>query len=187
MRFISVSIIIFSNLFLCQSAQAEYGLALGVGYKDHMRAYRLSIQKETCLHYGLINSYWEASANFIKYQPKNTSQNNSLNNKLYGGSLAYVLRFQQSDCENYDYCCSKKRLIPYADAGLGIALFNKNVIAQRRLGLNSLFEVKLGVGWRFGRDLEYDLSYKLIHYSNAYLAKNNDAMNFNFLVLNYWF
>lgn len=165
------------NLLCCGVARAEYGLALGYGVNSNMYAYRLSLQVDSgyCWNNNIwpATGYWEGSANYIGIKGNH-------HDNLKGLSLAYVLHFEKKDL-----FCNKN--VPYAEFGLGGALFDDNQIENRRLGSHGLFEIKMGAGMRFGTFKEYDLSYKFIHYSNAYLKRPNDGININFIVFSYLF
>lgn len=178
----------------------EYGVGLGVGFHtSNMIAYRLTFQKTA--YYYPIRGVWQGALNWIQGRGNNNSQcvsnvqdrgaivaannlcqngNNCGNsNNLYGGSIAHVVSFSKR--------CSDLYLVPYGEAGLGVALFNKNHVRDRRLGSNALFEITLGLGFRFGPLEQFDFGYKFIHFSNAYLARPNDGLNFNFITFSYWF
>lgn len=181
-KFTIIQIFFFclAYLFLCRSACAEYGLALGYGVNSNLYAVRVSLQVDSslCLDNDIwpATGYWEGSANYISTK-KNHGNNQS---HIKGLSLAYVLHFEKKD----SFCMQN---MPYAEFGLGGALFDRNVIADRRLGSSGLFEIKMGAGMRFGEFKEYDLSYKFIHYSNAYLKRPNEGLNLNFIIFSYLF
>lgn len=76
---------------------------------------------------------------------------------------------------------------PYVDVGVGISWVSRKEISGRELGIPFQFEDRIGFGCRFGNKKQYDISYRAVHFSNAYLGKKNHGINLHLLVLGYWF
>lgn len=177
-RFLLFSFVI--ALFPFNAAQAQDGMVFAYGFYKY-NSYRVSVQKKSsycdnyCFddYFVLMNGYWQLSATNVRAKHATT------NNKITGVSGAYVFRFEEIQL------CSPD--MPYAELGIGGALFNKKKFAGRNLGANTLFEITFGLGYRFGVCRQYDLGYKLVHFSNGYLARQNDGLNLHMLSFNYWF
>ena len=75
----------------------------------------------------------------------------------------------------------------YVDLSVGLAYFTKDQIATRNLGSHVVFEDRFGFGALFGKKQEFEIGYRAIHYSNAYLAKVNQGLNIQMLLIGYWF
>ncbi len=75
----------------------------------------------------------------------------------------------------------------YFDIGIGIAYVTNKEISTRDLGSKWLFEDRLGAGFAFGPRMQYDIGYRFIHYSNAYLAQVNQGINLHLVMFGYWF
>lgn len=94
---------------------------------------------------------------------------------LQGLALTPVFRF-----EPYGGCF-------YLEAGVGIARLSHNEISGRELGMHFEFEDRIGAGFRFGSQKQFDVSYRFLHFSNANIGKFNHGLNLHFLILGYWF
>jgi hypothetical protein len=158
---------------------ARYAIstALGVG-ANQTKIYRLNVQKEwpcPCItaNNRKVDGYWELAVARINatgvYQPPNTPN-------VQVGSGSVVVRFKPQILR-----CM------YFDLGVGLAYFSKQSIAMRRLGSNVLFEDRFGLGFLFGKCKQFELGYRIIHYSNAYFASVNNGLNLQMLILGYWF
>ncbi len=123
-----------------------------------------------------IGGYWEASATTMRGRrgpyPHSPRQINAL-------ALAGVLRVEH----RYPF----QGIWPYFDFGIGLSWISKREISGRELGIHFQFEDRFGLGARFGPDREYDLCYRAIHFSNAYLHSRNGSVNLHLIVLGYWF
>lgn len=151
-------------------------VAYGIG-ANKTEIFRLGLQYAWCelctANNKKFSGYWELAAerinaNRIYLYP--TTPN------VQAGSISAVLRLK------------KKIGVPlYLDLGLGVAYFTKQSISKRQLGSNFLFEDRLGVGVLLGKKQQFEIGYRLLHYSNAYLASENNGLNLQLLVLGYWF
>lgn len=173
---------------------SRFGVSGGVGVGKRLKAYRLSAQSTSPLFVPLrehtaLTGYWEGSYNYVKGKlPRSkskhgkpvfvyTTKRGKVITKLNGLSFGHTFVLYK----NAPY------IDPYLEAGLGLGVFDKRKLVNRNLGMNALFEIKFSAGFRIGPRGEFDLSYKFIHFSNAYWVRNNDGLNLNFVILNYWF
>jgi len=105
--------------------------------------------------------------------------NPASNSTLQATAAAGVFRLECTE--------SWKNIWPYFDVGFGASYLSKKEIGGRELGSNCLFEDRIGFGFRFGEKRQFDISYRAIHFSNAYLAEKNAGINLHLIVLGYWF
>ena len=166
----------------CLKSQATVGVSIGTGYGvASIIPIRLSFQKmldtrwEPCNTWP-IASYIEGS--FYSMHGRKGVEPNS-HRYLKAVALAGFLRFERPEalCNVY----------PYIELGIGASWLSQKEIGGRDLGFHYQFEDRLGIGLRFGPCLEYEIGYKAVHFSNAYLGPRNHGINLHMLVLNYWF
>jgi lipid A 3-O-deacylase len=163
-------------------AIAEEGISIGSGYgAAHIVPVRLGLQKDFGKQWAAdsqwpIGGYWEAS-----FYTMNGQRGPNLNShkQLEAVALAGAFRFQRAE----------KIVIgwPYLELGLGLSWLSRKEIGGRNLGIHFQFEDRIGVGVRFGDKQQYDVSYRAIHFSNAYIGPSNHGINLHLLVLGYWF
>lgn len=75
----------------------------------------------------------------------------------------------------------------YLEAGVGVARLSHKEISGRELGMHFEFEDRIGAGFRFGHQKQFDVSYRFLHFSNANIGKFNHGLNLHFIILGYWF
>jgi lipid A 3-O-deacylase len=123
-----------------------------------------------------IGGYWEGSVYGMRGQ-RGTAPGS--HRSLEAVALAGVVRFERA----------KEIVIgwPYIELGLGLSWLSQKEIGGRDLGMHYQFEDRFGVGVRFGANREYDIGYKAIHFSNAYIGPSNHGINLHVLSLGYWF
>lgn len=120
-----------------------------------------------------FDGYWELG--FMRVDSKKNFSFHT-NNKLRSVSGSAVLRL------------SKRFIYPiYLDLGIGLAQMSKQSIVTRELGSKLLFEDRLGVGFLLGNRRQLEIGYRVLHFSNAYLAKKNQSLNLHLLIIGYWF
>jgi lipid A 3-O-deacylase len=74
----------------------------------------------------------------------------------------------------------------FLEGGVGAHLLSNDYINNsRELGSKLLFGDLLGFGWSFGDKDRYELGYRFLHFSNAYLAEPNEGANLHLLRLGY--
>ncbi|MDB6097070.1 MAG: hypothetical protein JWM09_1348 [Francisellaceae bacterium] len=126
----------------------------------------------------LVGGYWEVSAyNLKSYTKKSKHIDNNKSLQAFTG--AGVVRFEKTN--------PIKDLFPYVDIGFGATYLSKKEIGGRHLGIHFQFEDRLGIGFRFGKHKQFDLSYRAVHFSNAYIGDPNHGVNLQLIVLGYWF
>lgn len=124
-----------------------------------------------------VRGYWDLSFYTMRRPHK---ENFETNNKIQAIAVAPVFRFYKTE----PVLQSK---VFYIELAVGLAQMNKRSIGQRELGTNFQFEDRLGVGLRFGKQKQYDLNYRVVHFSNAYIGHKNHGINLHLLSINYWF
>lgn len=142
---------------------------------------RLGLQKEFEKHWWTdrtwtISGYWEGS--LYSMRGKRGSAPNS-HKQLEAGALAGVFRLNRAERTAMGW--------HYIELGVGLSLLTQKEIGGRKLGTHFQFEDRFGIGVRFGENCEYDVGYKAIHFSNAYLGPINNGINLHVLMLGYWF
>ncbi len=165
-------VVIGSNIV---SGRNAISVAAGHGTRG-VDAYRANLQHEWsfCLNDRYqLRGYFELAG--MKINSNHTFSEPS-NDHVEVVSVSPVLRFYP-----------KYILQWYLDLGIGLAYFSKDEIATRNLGSNLLFEDRFGIGALFGKKQQFEIGYRVLHYSNAYLAQVNQGLNIHLLILGYWF
>jgi lipid A 3-O-deacylase len=148
-----------------------------------IRPIRIGLQKHFNQHWCRsetdqwpITGYWELSFYHLKGR---AGQKSGSHHKLNAITLAPVFRFQYIGDETW--------IFPYLEVGIGVSLFSQKEIGGRDLGMHFQFEDRCSLGMRFGYQQQYDIAYRVVHFSNAYLGPCNHGLNIHFLTLGYWF
>lgn len=175
----SLAWIIFCTLGWSSVALATGGMSIGYadGTKD-VKAYRVGFQKSwandgVTPNKRRLTGYWELA--FTKMHNPITYSFPTINDND-ATSLSLVLRIP-----------FRIHVQCFVDIGIGAAYLSDQEISTRNLGSNWLFEDRLGAGILLGERQQYELGYRLVHFSNGYLAQTNQGINFHFLILGYWF
>lgn len=79
------------------------------------------------------------------------------------------------------------QITPYAELGVGLSWLSKTEIEGRMLSLHFQFEDKGGLGMRFGKKQQYDMSVRAYHYSNASIKRPNSGVNLAMMSFGVWF
>jgi hypothetical protein len=119
-------------------------------------------------HFG---GYWDLSAGSWRADAL-AGQNDSLDDI----GLTPTLRWQADDLQGL-----------YLEAGIGAHYLSRTSLGGRRFSTRFQFGDHIGMGYRFGPQGAWDLSYRFQHLSNADIKRPNDGMNSNQLRLQYWF
>ncbi len=166
-------------LLLSSSVAARSGVSIGYGRgTKEVEGYRLNAARSWTNDHltpnkRRLSGYWELGV---------TKMHNPVqywfptNNNLEATSFSAVLRVP-----------FKLGLEWYFDFGIGLAYLTNEQISTRNLGTRWLFEDRLGLGILLGPRRQYEIGYRLVHFSNAYLAKTNQSINLHLLMLGYWF
>lgn len=161
----------------------QKGISIASGYgAAHIVPFRIGFQKTLNRDWHPKNAwpitgYVEGSLYDLKGQkgPKAGSHR-----QLCAAALALVFRFNREKPIASD-------LYPYIEIGVGGSWLTRQEIGGRELGMHFQFEDRLGIGCRFGEKKQYDLGYKAVHFSNAYLGNSNHGINLHLMTLGYWF
>ncbi|MGE3318915.1 MAG: acyloxyacyl hydrolase [Candidatus Berkiella sp.] len=78
-------------------------------------------------------------------------------------------------------------IVPYTELGVGLSWLSETEIQGRVLSLHFQFEDKFGLGMRFGKKQQYDLSMRAYHYSNASIKRPNSGVNMAMASFGVWF
>lgn len=101
------------------------------------------------------------------------------NTSLDAGAIAGVLRFHRKEKWGWIY--------PYVDIGVGLSYLTKKEIGGRELGMHFQFEDRLGFGFQAGEHRQWDIGYRFLHFSNAFLGSKNHGIDLHLIVIGYWF
>lgn len=99
-------------------------------------------------------------------------------------SLSAVWRWKTWPARNSDYFAQPRHW--YVDLGIGASRLSRKNFGGRRLGSYLQFEDRLGFGLILGQKSNWDIGYRALHYSNAYLGSCNHGVNVHTVVLQYW-
>ena len=157
-------------------------LSSGVGV-CRITPLRVGLQKDFVQHWCRaeddkwpITGYWELS--FYHLRGKVGHKLGS-HDQLNAVTFAPVFRLQHLD--------NDQGIVPYLELGIGLSWFSRKEIKGRELGLNFQFEDRCSIGVRFGNHQQYDIAYRVVHFSNAYIGPCNHGLNIHFITLGYWF
>ncbi len=164
------------------SANANFGLSVasGDGVKD-ITPYRLAASWDfgaiwhTDYNWGLT-AIWESSVGFWH----GSHGPNGGNDRLKLLTSGPVLRWQLLKPSSIG-------ISPYVELGVGLSWLSRREIGGRKLSLHFQFEDKAGIGIRFGSRSQYDVTYRVFHYSNGSIKRPNSGVNLQMLNLGYWF
>lgn len=171
-------------LWFSGQAQANLGVAFssGEGILD-ITPYRLAVswdfgavwRKEAT--WGL-NAIWETS--FAYWDGAKGNITDSYNSRMQVATTGPVLRWQrQAPYMPF-------HITPYLEVGVGASWFSNTEIRGRRLSLHFQFEDNIGIGARFGRNQQYDMTLRGYHYSNASIKRPNSGVNLVMFSIGYW-
>ena len=91
--------------------------------------------------------------------------------------LTPVFRFQKK----------VSRFVPFAEIGLGAHFHTEDGIGDENFDIPFAFGSHFGLGFRFGPDSKYELTYRFQHLSNASLGDDNPGINFHAVLLGFHF
>ena len=178
------SVILFLiGLIGISDAWSGTGISIASGYGvAHSIPFRVGIQQE-------FNKQWRSESNwpisaycegsFYDINAHNKNLDPTSHRHLNAGALAVVARMEHKEKMQLGW--------PYFEIGFGASLVTHKEFAGRKLGTRFQFEDRVGIGIRFGENREYDLSYRAIHFSNAFIGTYNHGINLHVLMLGYWF
>jgi lipid A 3-O-deacylase len=162
---------------------AETGVSIASGYGvANIIPLRIGGQKswdqewfKNCSWY--IKGYWELS--YYHLSGKKGYSTNS-NSKLDAVAFAPVFRFTSHTPWAHD-------VYTYVEFAIGVSQLSKREIGGRWLGEKFSFEDRLGFGVRFGANQQFDINYRVVHFSNGYIGNYNNGLNLHMITIGVWF
>lgn len=165
----TVLFVVILLFLMCGTTMAEpsgFGIALGYGRANgkanlETDIYRAGLKKDFTAKWlehgcGYFSGYFELSYN--RWECKGQ----------------YINAVGISPVFAYHFGNQSNAIIPYIEAGIGIAYLDEYRIAYRNLGSHWQFEDRVGLGARIGF---VDLNLRYLHYSNANLESPNDGID----------
>lgn len=181
-RWISLLLVGLASFLGTSSAAAQWGASVASGYgAANIVPLRIGIQKQFPKRWRTDSSwpiygYWEGS---LYHMNGKKGVKPDSHKQLNAAALAAVARIERAQQTGIGW--------PYVEIGFGASWVSKTEIGGRDLGIHFQFEDRIGLGFRFGDQKEYDIGYKAIHFSNAYIGPSNHGINLHVLTFNYWF
>lgn len=167
-------------------ATANMGVAFSSGQGiNNIVPYRVSVNWDfgpTWRKHELwaLNILWEGSYAYWSGPPREElGPNRAIN--LMAATTGPMLRWQRQSPFPHTHS------IPYAELGVGLSWLSETEIEGRILSLHFQFEDKAGLGVRFGRKQQYDLSLRVYHYSNCSIKRPNSGVNLAMMSFGVWF
>jgi lipid A 3-O-deacylase len=135
-------------------------LSVAVGHSaDNTMTYRVGAQFPWQQRWfdsanGRLSGYW--TAGYTYWESDHAVNTHSV-------SLSPVL--------TYEFGSANAAVLPFVEAGIGLAVFSRNKIEERELGSSVNFEDRLGIGVRFYQ--RHTIGIQALHYSNAGISSHN--------------
>lgn len=176
----------FASLLLnCQlyAASSPPGISIARGFSgvDNMSGFSLAGQLywNNLLQLGKnwqLTGYWNGE---LAYWYADKANGDSYTN-LTTLTVSPVLRIQRQFA--YD-----NGIAPFVDLGWGVAWMNHKEFKRQKLGSHFNFVMSIGAGINFGSQMQYDVAYHYLKFTNAGLSKNNDGLYVNTISFTYHF
>ena len=115
---------------------------------------------------GWVSGYFEGSLNYWYHT----------DDDIYAAALSPVFV--------YYFGAEKNSLIPYIEAGIGVAVISETTISNVEMSTAFQFEARVGAGIRTKK---LDFNFRYMHYSNGSMAKPNDGIDIWIGTLSYRF
>ncbi len=122
-----------------------------------------------------LTGYWELDMGYWDGKDSTATTQSS----LLDIGITPVFRFQKK--------ASGGSIQPYIEGGIGAHLLSDSRINDKDMSTSFQFGDHVGLGVVFGEKQEWDLSYRLQHFSNAGLDTPNPGINFHQLRVSYRF
>jgi lipid A 3-O-deacylase len=170
-----------SPLMVYAGTDARMGIAVGSGIGVlHIIPYRLAVLKDLGpLAFKekewVLKGYWELSAGYWESY-KNIEGNKQL-----------ILWTTGPQCRLQRATPFQSGIQPYLELGIGASWLSNQRIAGRDVGMQFLFEDRIGFGFRFGQKQKYDITARAMHYSHASLVPHNPGINMFLTTIGCWF
>lgn len=170
--------LLFTCLLLTASsvfAKTSIGLDFGAGGPDDLRGARAAVQDYWAEPWTMssqlqMQGYWDYS---LAYWGTHDHLQPGERDSIIIIALAPVFRIQTKNDAG---------IRPYVEASIGGAWMNHDKIGHRDLGAKFAFQDLLGFGLVFGKKQQFDVSYHLLHYSNAGIFAPNQGIDVNYLL-----
>lgn len=194
-KFFSIFFLIFFGCVNNYADQLIDGLALSHGPETNsnadMDSYRVSLLwdwKQDWLEGSnwLLSGYYDLS---LLYWENQLSHQDGLSEEGSGSmaaiSFSPVFRIKLRKA-------LLNTITPYIEMGLGATwLSHSSIVAKATsavdLGSRFQFEDRIGIGLQIGRQQQFELGYRYIHYSNAGINSDNDGIDFQQLHIGFWY
>ncbi|MCK4608900.1 MAG: acyloxyacyl hydrolase [Gammaproteobacteria bacterium] len=138
-------------------------ISYGVGLPDSLHGTHISYRfLPQVFDWKNVQIYIDTSAGFWRV-------NYHKDSSITIAAIAPVLRL--------NFPTIKNAATPYLELSTGAAVMSQDTLGPRDLGSNFAFQDMIGLGVTFGSNRQFDLSWHLLHYSNAGLAKRNAGID----------
>jgi lipid A 3-O-deacylase len=160
----------FTLALACAPARAVDGAALtaGTGPDAQMISFQLIWDwDKKWLQRGIweLTGYWQLDLSSWK------GDGPAPERRLHGVGITPIFRYQQQSGVGPGL---------FVEAGIGVYEFSgTQVHGAKRIGTAFEFGDHIGFGIRFGPQERHDLAYRLQHYSNGGISKDNSGVNFH--------
>ena len=159
---------IFISLHNVSAAQQTLAIDYLVG-ESNISGIRLgyrpfTIEVTRLPYIGMVDLYWELSANIWEYGEHNHHQTN------------FVMAISPVIGQTFYHI--KQRYPLRWEFGIGISLVNDTSFAGKDIGSHYQFEDRLGLAMDFGEQLQQSFALRYMHYSNGGLNSKNPGMDF---------
>jgi lipid A 3-O-deacylase len=125
--------------------------------------YRLSLSQDWAKEWfrtttGRLTGYWDAGYTYWAAGDKGSA----------GHSVAFSPVFA------YEFSTRNENIIPFIEAGIGVALFSSTHVGEQDLGSSFNFEDRIGFGVKLPDHQRVGI--RATHYSNAGISEPNDGI-----------
>lgn len=112
-----------------------------------------------------ITGYWDIGVAYWRTDGNSMGNDKALT--IFG--VAPIFRFQLNPQD--------RSVVPFIDAGIGLAVHTRTRLASRDLGSNFAFQDLVAIGIAFGDRKQYEVAYQYMHFSNASLFPPNHGVD----------
>lgn len=152
------------------SAQAEQpGIALTVGSGSDADIYGVALVSNNGFwHYEGDKKNWRLIGHLETSLSNIDGRLSGANEGIVVAGLTPVFRFERVNSPGY------------IEAGVGLTYFSeKKIHDSKQVGTHFEFGDILGFGFKFGHLKQHEVGYRVVHYSNAGISKNNPGIDFH--------
>jgi len=167
------AITLILGLAVTSTAHAITGSGVELGYGvEHTTAVRVGARWDWNTYWSvsdgwIASGFWEASLAYLH-------SDGPVNSGIWDAGITPVFRLR-SGVSRF-----------FLEGGIGAHYLTRDCLNNcRQLGSKLLFGDLLGFGWNFGEKDRYELGYRFLHHSNAYLAEPNDGVNLHLIRLGF--